>query len=465
MDTISSMNGMRDDASPLLRITKGASLRRSDDRELAQALERAKGAFDGLLNDTVAVPIYQKMPAETPSKNPQDLPERRSDVSQPMPNQAQGLAIAATDSEAKPSSTPASTLVSTPVLTPVSTPVSTAKAKTAVVPAQIVNGAGETQTPLVAQSGAVGAPATQGQGDTDGLLSKLAALGANIGTGIGTGNSTTPTSQAASGLVNAASLATNRAKFGVPPSQLNKPHSDASSNIPSATTAGPSIVGTPTGAVVVSGTDAVAGTALAKQKSSEPDIAAQNLGKSIEPVSTTIDGAGSTNIVSGEEVVAPANDQTNRAPHLTQQSVAMLAATMMRRLESGSKQFTMRLDPPELGQVEVKLTVGTDKKVRAVVSADRPEALADLVRSARDLTRALLEAGLDLDDNGLTFQMNDQSSGQRQNAHDHQARGHEKTLSHLLSVSEPEAPLSRTLATPSNDPFQRWQRARIALTA
>ena len=39
--------------------------------------------------------------------------------------------------------------------------------------------------------------------------------------------------------------------------------------------------------------------------------------------------------------------------------------------------------------------------------AERPETLAELQRSARDLERALNEAGLDLSEDGISFQMQD----------------------------------------------------------
>ncbi len=204
----------------------------------------------------------------------------------------------------------------------------------------------------------------------------------------------------------------------------------------------------------------------AKAKSLEIADQAKPISTAISEPSTPRDSAGTTPLVSGHEATTPTTDQASRAPQLTPQTVPMLAATMMRRFDSGSRQFTMRLDPPELGQVEVKLTVTPDKKVRAVVSADRPEALADLVRSARELVRALNEAGLDLDENGMTFQMNDPSSGGRQQDGRDGHKSHEANLLAKLApanTNEPDS-LNSKFDKPS-DPFERWQRARVALTA
>jgi flagellar hook-length control protein FliK len=130
------------------------------------------------------------------------------------------------------------------------------------------------------------------------------------------------------------------------------------------------------------------------------------------------------------------------------------------------KEFTLRLDPPELGRVDVRLTVGANKKVRAVVSTDRPEALSDLTRSARDLTRALMESGLELEENGLSFSMNDQGNAQHQNTGDQSAPNGRSKFLDTIDAKEtartdlPNEPMHRT-----SGPVETWQRARIALTA
>jgi flagellar hook-length control protein FliK len=190
--------------------------------------------------------------------------------------------------------------------------------------------------------------------------------------------------------------------------------------------------------------------------------------KSIEPVSASLEG-GFLGEASGlsDRAALGTSEAAARPSQLTPQTIPMLAATLVRRLESGAKQFSMRLDPPELGQVEVKLTMEAGKKVRAVISADRPEALADLMRSARDLVRALNDAGLNVDDNGLTFVLNDPAGDQGQSGgHQAEAGSHRNTIK--LATDDVDNMDSKPLAaqtSKSNDPFQSWQRARIALTA
>ena len=63
----------------------------------------------------------------------------------------------------------------------------------------------------------------------------------------------------------------------------------------------------------------------------------------------------------------------------------------------------MRLHPAEFGRVDVKLDIGFDGRVLAVVTAERADTLELLQRDARLLEKALAEAGLDTGAGGLSF--------------------------------------------------------------
>ncbi|OLF78217.1 hypothetical protein AWH62_16200 [Maricaulis sp. W15] len=90
-------------------------------------------------------------------------------------------------------------------------------------------------------------------------------------------------------------------------------------------------------------------------------------------------------------------------PHTTQQ----LAGQITKQVSNGNRVFDIRLDPAELGKVDVRIELRADNRVHAVLTVERPETLNELQRSARDLERSLAEAGLELDEDGLSFQMND----------------------------------------------------------
>ncbi|MBI1233930.1 MAG: hypothetical protein GC208_05450 [Alphaproteobacteria bacterium] len=97
---------------------------------------------------------------------------------------------------------------------------------------------------------------------------------------------------------------------------------------------------------------------------------------------------------------------TAQGPRLPANTSPALAGHIVRNFHQGQRQFEIRMDPPELGRVDVKLHVNSnDNRVHAILSAERPETLADLQRSARELERALADAGLDLSENGLQFEL------------------------------------------------------------
>jgi flagellar hook-length control protein FliK len=82
-----------------------------------------------------------------------------------------------------------------------------------------------------------------------------------------------------------------------------------------------------------------------------------------------------------------------------------LAVAIAAKSVAGSKTFDIRLDPPELGRVDVHLTVDNDSKVQATVVADHPHTLELLQRGSQDLERALKDAGLSLSNNSLNFSL------------------------------------------------------------
>jgi len=103
-------------------------------------------------------------------------------------------------------------------------------------------------------------------------------------------------------------------------------------------------------------------------------------------------------------VTAPAQSDARTA------DIEGLALRIAARSMEGAKRFDIRLDPPELGRIEVRLEVAEGGRSHAQLSADRPQTLELLQRDARMLERALRDAGLDLG-GGLSFSL---KGGERQ---------------------------------------------------
>lgn len=119
----------------------------------------------------------------------------------------------------------------------------------------------------------------------------------------------------------------------------------------------------------------------------------------------------------------------------TQVPAAAIALQMARNLQKGISRFEIRLDPPEMGRIDVRMEIRKDGHVVAHMSVERPETLDLLQRDARSLQQALNNAGLQADSDSLNFSLKDQSgdtSGQ------HLAGG--ETSNHGMGAEEDEAP-------------------------
>ena len=89
-----------------------------------------------------------------------------------------------------------------------------------------------------------------------------------------------------------------------------------------------------------------------------------------------------------------------QAPARTPQDIAVRIA---RGAQAGQSRFEIRLDPPELGRIDIRLEMNADGRMQAVLQADKPETLDMLQRDARALERALADQGMDMSGGGLNF--------------------------------------------------------------
>lgn len=103
--------------------------------------------------------------------------------------------------------------------------------------------------------------------------------------------------------------------------------------------------------------------------------------------------------------VAP-SDQS--AQQIAAPNVHALAVSIAAQNQTGTKQFDIRLDPPELGRVDVKLTVDATGKAQAHLAADKPQTLELLQKDSSTLARALRDSGVQLGNNGLQFSLKGQ---------------------------------------------------------
>ncbi len=120
--------------------------------------------------------------------------------------------------------------------------------------------------------------------------------------------------------------------------------------------------------------------------------------------------------------------------------IAGLAVAIAARAQAGSNQFEIRLDPPELGRIDVRLDVDRDGQVTSHVTADRADTLALLQSQQPQLERALEQAGLKTADNGLQFTLRDQSFAGQNNG----GGGSQPRVAQLVIPDSSLAPVDAT---------------------
>jgi flagellar hook-length control protein FliK len=78
--------------------------------------------------------------------------------------------------------------------------------------------------------------------------------------------------------------------------------------------------------------------------------------------------------------------------------------------QGGRSRFEIRLDPAELGRIDVRIDLDRHGQIVSHLTVEKPETLAMLRQDAPQLQRALDNAGFKTGDNGLQFSLRDQSS-------------------------------------------------------
>ena len=95
-------------------------------------------------------------------------------------------------------------------------------------------------------------------------------------------------------------------------------------------------------------------------------------------------------------------------------AVQNMGVALTRFAGQGLSRFQIRLDPAELGRVEVKLDIAANGKTTAHITVERPETLDMMRNDSRSLERALQDAGLKTDQNSMNFSLKDQDGEARQ---------------------------------------------------
>ncbi|MEM6781742.1 MAG: flagellar hook-length control protein FliK, partial [Pseudomonadota bacterium] len=93
----------------------------------------------------------------------------------------------------------------------------------------------------------------------------------------------------------------------------------------------------------------------------------------------------------------------------------MVSARLQQAAQNGEQRLTLQLDPAELGRLEVELVFSKEKTLKASILIEKPETFFMMQRDSGLLERALQNSGLELDGNGIDFELAEDGSAFEQN--------------------------------------------------
>lgn len=105
--------------------------------------------------------------------------------------------------------------------------------------------------------------------------------------------------------------------------------------------------------------------------------------------------------------------QTGNSQTLPAQTSEMIALQIQRNASAKIDTFTLQLDPADLGRMDIELKFGNDGSLKAHLTVERPETLAMLQKDSVQLERLLQQSGLNTDGQSLSFDLRQQSGGER----------------------------------------------------
>lgn len=142
------------------------------------------------------------------------------------------------------------------------------------------------------------------------------------------------------------------------------------------------------------------------------------------------------------------------------QFISQTGQKLLERFDGKTSSFEIRLDPAELGKVDVRIKVDADGRVQAVLAAQDPNAADALTRGLRSLENALTQAGLSLSEHGVQIELakngRDQSAANQQTDEGSTSSSGHETDSEEMNETGPYN------ITPE---VQVWSRSRLDLRA
>ncbi len=140
-----------------------------------------------------------------------------------------------------------------------------------------------------------------------------------------------------------------------------------------------------------------------------PMLAAQHAGSTGPVAAGSGEGVAVTgNVNTTPQAQSAASAQASNAPRHALPGQALtdqVSVQITKAVNAGADKISIHLKPADLGRIDVKLEVGHDGRVSAIVTADNKNTLDLLQKDSRELQQALQNAGLQMDNDSLSFNL------------------------------------------------------------
>lgn len=152
--------------------------------------------------------------------------------------------------------------------------------------------------------------------------------------------------------------------------------------------------------------DAIDATSTEASPATDPDVVASDVTEAADAPQPSLPG----------EVRAPSAQALTAAavaavPRGSPETVARLAADIIRKLDGQSTRFDLELNPHGMGKVDVAIEIDKAGRLTAAMTFDTAQSATDLRGRAAELRQALEQAGFSVSDGGLTFDLAGQGAG------------------------------------------------------
>jgi flagellar hook-length control protein FliK len=215
--------------------------------------------------------------------------------------------------------------------------------------------------------------------------------------------------------------------------------------------------------------DKLSGAAASKVETPNVDVTAA-ADASVDAAAIVPVAAAETKITSGTTSVvplqsaetdfasatpAPSPPTVTMRPNTPAQLVDGVSVLVARAGKSAINEFVIRIDPPELGRIDVQLKMHEDGSVQAVIASDNVSTYDLLRREASTIERALADSGLRTGNDGLSFNLKQQGG-------ENPRSPHAQASAVGNSSDQLDEPLPAAILTPLR---QRYENARVNISA